>query len=197
MGRRRVWQGLGIGFIGLALSLAPMSLASAHSTKNSKHHATAGSQGTNGSNPGSPICVDIKSAQKSEGSAFGNALKNGTSFASIKAALLSSFKFENNAFQKAASAIGSAPPNVQKAFKGILVYVGKLKSAIAGATSLQGLTTAEEAVGSATQLEAEGTTIDNWARSICGSSVVPTTTSVSVPSGLGSSGSTGTTGGTP
>jgi hypothetical protein len=190
MHHRRAWQGLGIGIIGLALALAPMSLASAHSTKKPKHHTTTASKGSGGSSPGSSICVDIKSEENSSSSTGTNIAKaiEGGNFASAKQALLASFNTENSDVQKALSALSSAPSNVQTAFKGILAYVGQLKSAIENATSLQGLTTAFEGLGHSTQLESDSTTIDNWARGLCGSSVVPTTAQVttpSVPSGLG------------
>jgi hypothetical protein len=182
MRHRRTWLGLCIGVIGVALTLAPMSAASAHSKPKPKHHTTKHSN-SKGSNPGSSMCQDIKS-EESGNSQVGvdveKAIESGN-FATAKQALLNSYGADVSSVNKALSVIKSAPSNVQAAFKNLLSYVQQIKTDIENASSLQGLIASFETLGQNTKIATDGTTISTWATSVCGSSILPTTTTSSLP----------------
>ncbi len=179
MRHRRTWLGLCIGVIGVALTLAPMSAASAHSKPKPKHHTSQHSNSNSkGSNPGSSMCQDIKSEENGNaqvGVDVEKAIESGN-FATAKQALLNSYGADVSNVDKALSVIKSAPSNVQAAFKNLLSYVQQIKTDIENASSLQGLITSFETLGQNTQIATDGTTISNWATSVCGSSILPTTT---------------------
>ena len=122
MRHRRTWLGLCIGVIGVALTLAPMSAASAHSKQKPKHHTTKHSNSKKGSNPGSSMCQDIKSEENGNsqvGVDVEKAIESGN-FATAKQALLNSYGADVSSVNKALSVIKSAPANVQAAFKNLL-----------------------------------------------------------------------------
>ena len=182
MRHRRAWLGFCVGFMGVALTLAPMSAASAHAKQKPKHHPSHQSN-SKGSNPGSSMCQDIKN-EESGNSQVGldveKAITSGN-FATAKQALLNSYNADLGNVNKALSAIKSAPSNVQAAFKNLLSYVQQVKTDIENASSLQGLITSFESLGQNTKIVTDGTTISNWATSVCGSSILPTTTTSSLP----------------
>jgi hypothetical protein len=164
-----------------------MSAASAHNKPKPKHHHSGSSTGTKsnskGSNPNSSMCQDIKgeeSGNASVGTSVEKAISSGN-FATAKQALLNSYNSDLSNVSKALAAIKSAPANVQAAFKNLLTYVQQIKTDIQNASSLQGLITSFESLGQNTQLATDGTTIANWATSVCGSSILPTTTTSSLP----------------
>ena len=179
MRHRRTWLGLSIGVIGVALTLAPMSAASAHSKQKPKHHTTKHSNSNSkGSNPGSSMCQDIKSEENGNsqvGVDVEKAIESGN-FATAKQALLNSYGADVSSVNKALSVIKTAPSNVQAAFKNLLTYVQQIKTDIENASSLQGLITSFETLGQNTKIATDGTTISTWATSVCGSSILPTTT---------------------
>jgi hypothetical protein len=182
MRHRRTWLGLCIGVMGVALTLTPMSAASAHSNHKSKHHTTKHSN-SKGSNPGSSMCQDIKSEENGNAQVGLNvekAIESGN-FATAKQALLNSYGADVSSVNKALSVIKSAPSNVQTAFKNLLSYVQQIKTDIENASSLQGLIASFETLGQNTQIATDGTTISTWATSVCGSSILPTTTTSSLP----------------
>jgi hypothetical protein len=182
MRHRRTWLGLCIGVIGVALTLAPMSAASARSNHKSKHHTTK-HPNSKGSNPGSSMCQDIKSEENGNaqvGLDVEKSIESGN-FATAKQALLNSYGADVSNVNKALAAIKSAPSNVQAAFKNLLSYVQQIKTDIENASSLQGLITSFETLGQNTQIATDGTTISTWATSVCGSSILPTTTTSSLP----------------
>ena len=182
MRHRRAWLGFCVGVMGVALTLAPMSAASAHGKQKPKHHPSHQSN-SKGSNPGSSMCQDIKN-EESGNSQVGldveKAIESGN-FATAKQALLNSYNADLGNVNKALSAIKSAPSNVQAAFKNLLSYVQQVKTDIQNASSLQGLITSFESLGQNTKIVTDGTTISNWATSVCGSSILPTTTTSSLP----------------
>ena len=168
----RTWQGICIGPIGVAMTLAPMSAASAHE----KHR---GGTHTNGSAPNSAMCQDVKSEQtgsNSVGSSFGKAMASGN-FAAAKQAMLNAFNTDQSNVQKALGVIHTAPANVQAAFKNLLSFVQQVKTDIQNASSEQGLIASFEKLGKNPQLQTDGVTIANWYASVCGGSLVTTTTS--------------------
>ena len=182
MRHRRTWLGLSIGVIGVALTLAPMSAASAHSKPKPKHHTTKHSN-SKGSNPSSSMCQDIKSEENGNsqvGLDVEKAITSGN-FATAKQALLNSYGADVSSVNKALSVIKTAPANVQAAFKNLLSYVQQIKTDIENASSLQGLISSFETLGQNTQIATDGTTISTWATSVCGSSILPTTTTTSLP----------------
>ena len=167
----RSWQGICVAMIGVALTLAPMSAASAsHKT----HHAGH----VNGSNPTAAMCRTVKSEQagtSSVGSSLGKAMSSGN-FAAAKQALLSAFNTDQANVQKALAVIHTAPANVQAAFRNLLSYEQQVKSDIQNASSEQGLITSFETLGKNTQLQTDGVTIANWYTSVCGGTLTTTST---------------------
>ena len=188
MRHRRAWLGFCVGVVGVALTLVPMSAASAHSKPKPKHHAShhsnsKGSSNSEGSNPSSSMCQDIKNEESGNsqvGQDVEKAIASGN-FATAKQALLNSYSADVANVDKALSVISSAPSNVQAAFKNLLTYVQQIKTDIENASSLQGLISSFETLGQNTQIAADGTTISTWATSVCGSSILPTTTTSSLP----------------
>jgi hypothetical protein len=173
MEHRRAWLGFCVGIMGVALTLAPTSAASAHRPR---HH----NPGThvNGSAPSSAMCQDVKAEQtgsSSIGLSIEKAIASGN-FAAAKAAMLNAFNADQGDVQKALAVIRSAPANVQAAFKNLLSYVQQIKNDIANASSEQGLITSFETLGHDQQLVTDGTTIANWYTSVCGGTVIPSTT---------------------
>ena len=173
MNQRRWWQGICIGLVGVALTLAPMSAASAHSKQ--KHHS---SSSTKGSAPNSAMCQKVKTEQTGSSSvslAIEKAMESGN-FAAAKQAMLSAYSTDAANVQKALAVIKTAPSNVQSAFKNLLTFVQQIKTDIQNASSLQGLVTSFESLGQNQQLVTDGTTIANWYTSVCGGSLITTTT---------------------
>jgi hypothetical protein len=172
--KRSRWVGICCGVLGLTLALAPLTAASAKP----KHHGTS----TKGSNPNSAMCKDVKSEQtgsSSTGLAIEKAITSGN-FATAKQAMLNAYNGDLNNVQKALAVIKTAPPNVQSAFKNLLSFVKQIKTDIQNASSEQGLITSFASLGKNPQLEADGVTISNWYTSVCGGSLV-TTTTASIP----------------
>jgi hypothetical protein len=181
----RALVGLGTGLIGLALTLAPMSAASAKSSHKPKGHHPSSSHGSKGSNPNSTMCQDIKGEENNNsqvGEEVEKAIASGN-FSTAQSALLSTYKSDLTQVDKALSTVKSAgaPANVQAAFKNLGSYVNQFETAISSATSFQGMLTNFETLAKNTQIVTDGTTITNWAESVCGSSVIPTTTTTSLP----------------
>ncbi|MGA2932810.1 MAG: hypothetical protein ABSE98_12075 [Acidimicrobiales bacterium] len=173
MNQRRWWQGICIGLVGVALTLAPMSAASAHSKQ--KHHS---SSSTKGSAPNSAMCQKVKTEQTGSSSvslAIEKAMESGN-FAAAKQAMLSAYSTDAANVQKALAVIKTAPSNVQSAFKNLLTFVQQIKTDIQNASSLQGLITSFESLGKNQQLVTDGTTIANWYTGVCGGSLITATT---------------------
>ena len=171
MKQRRWWQGICIGMMGVALTLAPLSAASAHGK--AKHGAT-----TKGSNPNSAMCQKVKTEQagsSSVGLAIEKAMTSGN-FAAAKQAMLNAYNSDAGNVQKALAVIKSAPSNVQAAFKNLLTFVQQIKTDIQNASSLQGLISSFQSLGTNQKLVADGTTISNWYTSVCGGTLIASTT---------------------
>jgi flagellum-specific peptidoglycan hydrolase FlgJ len=170
---RRTWQGICIGMMGVALTLAPMTAASAHNKQ--KHHSSGS---TKGSAPNSAMCQKVKTEQTGSSSVGVNiekAMESGN-FAAAKQAMLSAYSTDAANVQKALAVIKTAPSNVQSAFKNLLTFVQQIKTDIQNASSLQGLITSFESLGKNQQLVTDGTTIANWYTGVCGGSLITTTT---------------------
>jgi hypothetical protein len=166
--QRSKWIGVSGGVLALALALAPLTAASAKTTK--------------GSAPKSAMCMTVKSEQagsSSAGLAIEKAMTSGD-FASAKAAMLKVYNLDYGQVQKALAVIKTAPPKVRAAFKDLLSYVKQFRTAIQNSSSLQGLIASFATLGKNPQLETDGTTIANWYTSVCGGTLV-TTTTVSIP----------------
>ncbi len=173
MQQRRWWQGICIAMMGVALTLAPMSAASAHNKP--KHHSGAS---TKGSAPNSAMCQKVKAEQSgssSVGLAIEKAMTSGN-FAAAKQAMLNAYNTDSANVQKALAVIKSAPGNVQSAFKNILTFVQQIKTDIQNASNIQGLITSFQGLGKNQQLVADGTTIANWYTSVCGGTLITSTT---------------------
>ncbi len=171
MTHRSTWLGICIGVLGLAMTLIPVSAASA---KSHGHHSTT----VKGSNPNSAMCKDVKTEQTSStsvGTSFEKSLSSGN-FAQAKQSLLNAYNGDLSNVQKALAVIKTAPANVQSAFKNLLTYVQQIKNDIQNASSLEGLVTSFSSLGKNTQLISDGTTISNWYASVCGGPLVTGTT---------------------
>ena len=165
---RSKWGGVCIGVLGVTLALLPLSAASAASR-------------VKGSAPNSAMCKTVSRGEKLSAASSGitKALSSGN-FASSKQALLNLYDTDFGQVQKALAAIRKAPPKVQAAFKDLLSYVKQFRTAIQNASSLQALLASFATLGKNPKLETDGATIANWYASVCGGSLV-TTTTVSVP----------------
>jgi hypothetical protein len=170
--QRSRWVGICCGVLGVTLALAPLTAASANGHK-PKHSAS-----TKGSNPNSAMCKDVKSEQSGSsatGLAIEKAMTSGN-FATAKQAMLNAYNADQGSVQKALGVIKTAPANVQTAFKGLLTFVKQIRTDIQNASSEQGLITSFETLGKNPQLQADGVTISNWYTSVCGGTLVTTTT---------------------
>jgi hypothetical protein len=166
--QRSKWVGVSAGVLAVVLALAPLTAASAKTTK--------------GSAPKSAMCKTVKSEESgssSAGLAIEKAMTSGN-FAAAKAAMLKTYNLDYGQVQKALAVVKTAPPNVRSAFKDLLSYVKQFRNAIQNATSLQGLITSFGTLGKDPKLEKDSTTIANWYTSVCGGTLVSPTT-VSVP----------------
>lgn len=171
------WLGIVTGVLGLVLTLAPMTAASASSHK-SRHHSN-----TKGSAPNSTVCKDVKNEESktsSTGSAIEKAVTSGN-FATAKQAMLNAYDADLSDVNKALGVIKTAPAKVQSAFKNLLSYEKQFKTAIENAQSEQALIASFATLGKDTQIETDGTTIANWYTGLCGGSPIVTTTTVSIP----------------
>jgi hypothetical protein len=162
--QRSRWVGICAGVLGLTLALAPLTAASAKTTK--------------GSAPNSAMCKTVKSEQSGSSAASGAIEKAMTSgnFAAAKAAMLKAYSGDFNQVQKALAVIKGAPANVQAAFKDLLAFVKQFKAAIQNSTSVTSLLASFETLGKNPKLATDGATISNWYTSVCGgTSVTPST----------------------
>jgi flagellum-specific peptidoglycan hydrolase FlgJ len=177
---RSKWQGICVGVLGVALTLAPVSMAAASSNKG-KHHSNTS---TKGSAPGSAMCKDVKNEQTGSSTADGSfekAIESGN-FAAAKQAMLNAFAADQTNVQKALSVIKTAPANVQAAFKNLLTFVQQIKTDIQNASNEQDLITSFSSLGKDPKLATDAATISNWYTGVCGGTLVtPTTTSSSLP----------------
>jgi hypothetical protein len=168
--QRSRWVGICVGVLGVTLALAPLTAASAKGNK------------TKGSAPNSAMCKTVKSEQTGSaaaGSAIEKAMTSGN-FAAAKAAMLKSYNTDFNQVQKALAVIKTAPPKVQSAFKDLLSFVKQLRTAIQKSTSVTTLLASFETLGKNPKLQTDSATISNWYTSVCGGTLV-TTTTVSIP----------------
>jgi hypothetical protein len=163
--------------LGLTLALAPLTAASAKTHK-PKHHSTKGS------NPKAAMCTDVKNEEagsSSVGSSIEKAIAGGN-FASAKQAMLNAYNADLANVNKALGVLKTAPPNVQAAFKNLLSFETTFRNDIQNASSEQALIASFATLGKDTQLVTDGTTIANWYTSVCGGTLVTTTTAGSTGS---------------
>ena len=164
MQHRSRWVGFGAVALGLALALAPLTAASAKSTK--------------GSAPQSAMCKTVKSEQTGStaaSSAIEKAMTGGN-FAAAKAAMLQSYNVDFSQVQKALAVVKSAPPKVQAAFKDLLASVKQFRTAIQNSTSVTSLLASFETLAKNPKLETDGTTISHWYTGVCGGTLVTPST---------------------
>jgi hypothetical protein len=172
---RRVGQGIGVTLIGLALACAPLAAASASSHKSKHHHhkATHHTTAKKGTNPGSSLCLSLKSEQANSsklGLAVSQAFESGN-FAEAKSGMLSALNLGLKEVAPALQALKSAPSNVQSAMKALFKFEDTLKADIESATSLTGLETSFTTLGESPQLKANSLTVTNYVTAQCGSLV--------------------------
>jgi len=167
--QRSRWVGIGATVLGLTLALAPLTAASAKSTK--------------GSAPNSAMCKTVKSEQNGStaaSSAIEKAITGGN-FAAAKAAMLQSYNLDYNQIQKALAVVRTAPPKVQAAFEDLLAFVKQFRTAIQNSTSVTSLLASFETLGKNPKLETDGTTISNWYTGVCGGTLTTTPSTVASP----------------
>src|SRR5580658_972688 len=166
MAKRRITQGVGIGIIGLALALAPLTAAGAKSKP--KHHSTKhttttvkSSKGTKGSNPNSALCKDLKAEQSQSeklGSTIEAAIESGN-YNTAKTEMVNSINAGLKDASPALKLLDSAPSAVQSAMKGLISFDGQFKTAIENSTSLTGLESSFASLGENPKLKTESTTV--------------------------------------
>jgi hypothetical protein len=164
MRMRSRWSGVAIGALGVTLALLPLSAASATHVK--------------GSAPNSAMCKTVRAEENSltaASSGIEKALASGN-FASGKQAVLKLYNTDFGQAQKALASVRHAPAKVRAAFKNLVSSVKQFRTTIQNASSLQDLLTSFAALGQNPQLQTDGTTIANWYSSVCGGSLVTTTT---------------------
>jgi hypothetical protein len=177
---RRVVHGISIGIFGMAVALAPMSVASASSHKpkhhKPKHHTTTTTKPAKGSNTGSALCKDLRAEQSSSsalGGAIATAIESGN-FATTQKDLLAAFNTDLKEANPALSQLKSAPANVQSAMKGLVSFISTFKTDVEKATSVADLESSFTALGTNPQLKAQSATVAAYVTAQCGS-VAPTT----------------------
>jgi hypothetical protein len=157
--------------LGIAVALAPVSVASAshshHSTKHKTHKTTQTTKA--GLVPGGSVCtfLDNQGGSAKISSAIGSAVQSGN-FASAQQTLLKLFSEIAKDAPAAEAALRSAPGNVQAAFKAMISYDAQFKTAIASATSFAGLGMALASLGNNPTLKSASTTVGQYATAKCG-----------------------------
>jgi hypothetical protein len=157
MRRRRTGAAVCIAVVGVVLSLAPLGAASAGAKVN----------------PNSPTCKAIAREQAgatAAGFAIEKALASGNA-ATAKRQMLKAYDTDLSNVTRALAAIKGAPPNVRAAFKNLRTFVGRIRGDIKGAKSVSQIVSELQMLGRDPQLQADGTTIANWAASVCGTAV--------------------------
>jgi hypothetical protein len=134
------------------------------------------STGTQGSNPLSGFCTELK-AENTKASALGSTF--GAAVAShnltkMKQALGTFFTNLSQELAAVEAQMASAPSNVQAALKVVNQFFTQLQSEVANASSLQGLEASMAASGNSPALKAAGKTLDDYGKSQCGDISSPT-----------------------
>jgi hypothetical protein len=167
--RHRLVQGVGVGALGLALSVAPALSAPA---------AVSGTVVLQGSGH---LCRDLKAEQSSSasvGTSIAAALEKGQ-FAKAKQQILKSIDQGLKLAAPALADLRSAPRNVQSALKALIKFDNSLKSVIKKATSITKMDAAIQSLATP-QLTAEASTVATYIKAKCGSVV-----STGTPSSIG------------
>jgi hypothetical protein len=167
--RHRWVQGLGVGALGLALSVAPALAAPA---------AVRGAAELHGSGH---LCRDLKAEQTSSasvGTSIAAALEKGQ-FAKAKQQILKSIDQGLKLAAPALADLRSAPRNVQSALKALVKFDNSLKSVIRRSTSITKMDAAIQSLATP-KLTTEASTVANYIKATCGSVV-----STGTPSSIG------------
>jgi hypothetical protein len=182
MSQRRAGFGLGVISLGVALALAPMSVASAASHKGKthhqqakkrpkpKHHQTTATTSASGSFNVSTVCDVL--VNKAEGQKIESALaaaENAATFAQGKQELVSLFSTISKEAPAAEATMRSTPANVQAAFKALIGSEAQLNKSIASATSSSQLQADFTSAYQNPTFTADGGTVDSYSTAHCGS----------------------------
>jgi hypothetical protein len=154
--RRGTRAAAGLAVAAAVLSLVPLDMAAASKPT----HV-------------SPACRAIKreqAAATAAGFAIEKALASAN-FASAKHQMLRAYNADLANVTRALAIIKSAPPDVRAAFKNLRTYVRQIRNDITGARSVSQLEAELQTLARNPMLEADGTTIANWAASVCGTTV--------------------------
>jgi hypothetical protein len=188
VGQRRIWQGISVAVLGVALASAPMAMASAsnHKAKHhkTKHHAPKKTVAKGGSDPTNKICLAVNSAQSSSGNlgtALGKVFAGGgiSDFATAKQAMVAAMNTALKEEGPAEAALRSAPANVQAAMKGLFTFESNLKTDISNASTATQLESSLVTLGQDPSLKTDSLTLANYVTSLCGA-----TTTTTVAAGL-------------
>ncbi len=170
---RRAASGIGVLVLGLALAMAPVMASPAGATK-TKHHKTSKPKAAASPKVSLGACTALNTEQ-TQSSKLATTLEQAFAsgnFATIKAAMLAEFTNLGTDVSKAKALLSSAPANVKAAFATIAQAFTQLKTTIANSTSLTGLESSLQALGTNTQLTAAGQVLASYFGTKC-----PSTTS--------------------
>jgi hypothetical protein len=163
MRRRRTGAAACVAVAGVVLSVSPLGAA------------PTGAK----ANPNSRACKAIAQEQAgatAAGFAIEKALASGN-IGAAKRQMLKAYNTDLSNVTRALAVIKTAPPNVRAAFKNLRTYVGRIRSDIKGAKTVSQIVSELQTLGRDPRLQADGTTIANWAASECGTAVPSTPSS--------------------
>jgi len=130
---------------------------------------------TGGANPTGDFCTELvteKAKLSQLGSTVGAAVAS-KDIATIKSTLGSYFTQVEQVMANVEASMASAPANVQAALQTVNTAFGQMQSAIANATSVQGLDASMVAFGRQPQLKAASKTLTSYTKSQCGNIASP------------------------
>jgi len=184
--RRRAGVWMSVLVLGVALALAPVTAASAsqsttsttqHSTgshkskhkKHNKHNKAKAKAKPAASTSAKSVCsfLDDTAGSAAIANTIESAEKSGN-FSAAQQTLLNLFGEIAKDAPTAEAELGSAPSNVQAAFKTMISFDSQFKTALASATSFAQLGSAFATLGSNPTLSAASTTVGDYATSLCG-----------------------------
>lgn len=171
--------------LGIALAIAPVTAASAsqsttsttqqstssHKSKHKKHKKAKAKAKAKpaASTSAKSVCSFLDDT--AGGAAIANTIESAEksgNFSAAQQTLLNLFGEIAKDAPTAEAELGSAPSNVQAAFKTMISFDSQFKTALASATSFAQLGSAFATLGSNPTLSAASTTVGDYATSLCG-----------------------------
>jgi hypothetical protein len=169
---RRAVHGWRVAALGLAIALAPLSVASAttHHTTRATHAAAKKSQGS--------LCKNLEAEQAGSnkvGSSISAAINSGN-LAAAKQQIINAINKGLKAAAPVLNQLNSAPHNVQTAIRGLVKLDQTLISSIKKTTSLSGLEAPFAVLAKNPHLKSYAATVNTYLNGKCGSLLSTTTT---------------------